>query len=190
MVAIIQFEMFDDEDIAQVYVGGKWRKVPLWMWCELEGDGIKGIIQTWQGGILMKYYPPPVIRMIEMGVASPDVEDDVLRNIHRHAKAMQRFMRGNYRETLSPLELKALDLEVECMEDTKLTGWARYEWIATHLSNKREKYTPRMAQSILDNASMIVMASYETDVAEKLVKSVRALRELWLEVSNSGVLAA
>lgn len=184
MGTIIQFEMFDGDDLAIIYAGKRWYKVPLWVWLEVEGDGIRCLIQHWQGGLLMKYYPPEVVKMIEMGTALPDVENEVFTTIRRDAKALQRYLRGKYRDTLSSVEKRALSLELECLEYRKLTGFARYEWIAQQMSGRRERYSARSVQSILENVSYVLRAAYEDEIQTKLKKWSRAVREVWIEYSN------
>jgi hypothetical protein len=188
---ILQYEMFEDEHVAHIYVGGRYRRVPIWLWCEVDGTTIEGIIERWQGGILMKYYPPSVLKMIEMGQAVPDIEDEVLKSIRKQAKAMQKFMAGKYRGQLNGLENRVMDLELECMEDHQaLKGYYKCEWIANRISNRGMKYTPAMVKSILDRASEIIVLSYETEVEEKLAKSMRLMRTIWFEETNKSVKAA
>lgn len=183
---IIQFDLFEpDDSMAYVFVGGKWRHVPFWVWCELEGDGIKSILQNWQGGLLMKYYPPNVVKMIDMGTAMPDIEDEVLNSICKQAKALRRYLRGNYRNELTALENRVKELDIAALDEHPV--WKpvdRYQWIANVLSSRGDKYTVSMVKSLLDRASEIILISYETELEIRLAKSLKLIRQYWLEISN------
>jgi hypothetical protein len=181
-----QSGLFGD-DTAFVRMGERVITVPLWLWAEWElPHGIQGIIDTWQGGLLKRYWPPGVVRMIEMGQAIADVEDDVFGRLHIMARALRRMMSGKYRDTLSQIEIEALALEQQYMfEAPGLAGKrSKFEWIAAKMSRGSDQYKANQIRDMLENASLTLRAAFEQEMVNKLAQTRRQLREVWIECAQ------
>lgn len=181
-----QSGLFGD-DTAFVQMGERVITVPLWLWAEWElPHGIQGIIDTWQRGLLKRYWPAEVIKLIEMGKAVADVEDDVFARMHIMARALRRMMSGKYRDTLNRVEIEVLALEQQYMfEAPGLAGkWSKFEWIAMKMSRGIDQYKANQVRDLLENASLLLRAAFEQEMVNKMAQTRRQLKEVWLECAN------
>jgi len=160
---VIQFGLFTrHDDKALVKLGRRWYRVPHWLYIEWQDEkhnrnGIRGIINAWQGGLLRRY------RRL-------DCEDEALDNIEREADALRRYYvnpgKSNYYNALDDISRMALNLDRKLMtEKPHYNRIDRYREIASMMTKRfRSGVTPLMVkQYLLDATRMLeILAERET----------------------------
>lgn len=160
---IIQFGLFTrEDDKALVRLGRRWYRVPHWLYVEWQDEehqrnGIRGIINTWQDGILRRY------RRL-------DCEDEALDNLEREADALRRYYvnpgKSNYYNALDDISRMVLNLDRNLMAERPYYNTVeRYIEIAAMLTRRlRSGVTAMMVkQYLLDATRMLeILAERET----------------------------
>lgn len=181
---VIQFGLFTRNDNkALVRLGRRWYRVPYWLYIEWQDEkhnrnGIRGIINTWQGGILRRY------RRL-------DCEDEALDNLEREADALRRYYvnpgKRNYYNALDDISRMVLNLDRNLMAERPFFSTVeRYVEIAAMLTRRlRSGVTALMVkQYLLDATRMLeILAERET------LSSLRRLQSAIENVSDEEMVA-
>jgi hypothetical protein len=154
-----------------------------WLWVEWEiPGGIRKIIEDWQNGLLREYPPTSHWGPIAVSV-DPEVETHVLDRLHKEARALKRYERGQYRDLLTSFEQTLLSLERECLYNLPhYRGRAVYEWIAEHPKVRASNYGWHMVKDALQNINDVMVAYYDVELKEKMRSTLLELRRVYQEI--------
>lgn len=189
---IIQLGLDRQDDYALTVFNGRWVKVPLWVWAEWElPDGIQGIINEWQRGLLLTYGDGGIDNYMGFrGFLA--VEYEALQSIQKQAVMIKRYLSGKRIEGLSNLERRVLELERLCMMDSPhLKGAFKREWIANRMMREtHSRFTENQIRAILDDISYVLNAYYDLMLQEKMTATLKVLGKVWMEAANEIVAVA
>ena len=192
MSNIIQLGLDHNDDYALTELNGKWVKIPLWVWAEWElPDGIQGIINEWQHGLLINYGDGGIDNYMGFrGFLA--VEHEALTSIQKQAVMIKRHIAGKRIAGLTDLERKVLDLERACMlESPHMKGVFVREWIADRMTRMTHShFTENQIKAILDDCSYVMKGYYDLMLQEKMAATLKVLGEVWLEAANDNAAAA
>ena len=164
------------DDTALVSRGGRWYRVPAWIWLEWEAvrnneAGIRGIIRHWQNGLLMRY-------------RRPDTEDEALDNLEDDANALGRYYANPQNTTwyrnLDGISRFVLNYDQKLMvERPHLTQWDRYELLAERMEKHfKVGFSSRMVQGYLRDATDMLRIIAQRQRLRSLKRLVTAVLEV------------
>jgi hypothetical protein len=156
-----------------------------WLWVEWEvPGGIKRLVEEYQGGLLRRYDSADGWGPVAIAV-EPEIEKAVFKRLHKEARALQRYERGQYRDLLTEFEQTLLSLERECLHNLPhFHGQAVYQWIAEHPKVKLYNLGWRAIQDALANINDVMVAYYDVEMKDKLQATLLELRRVYQEVRD------